>query len=236
MPDNFPAVEPHGSLQPIFDDAWFVTGSVVFKPLVRLARNMVVLRHDGELTLINAVRLDAAGLAALDALGKVAHVIRVGIHGMDDGFYVDHYGAKYWSVAGKERADGLTPDHILAVDSPLPVPNARIFLFELTNSPEAALLVERDGGLLVTCDSVQHWAPSDLMSFPAKLITRFMGFMQPAQIGPPWRKAQTPASGTLKPDFERLADLPFTRLIGGHGGLLDNDAPARLRESIAREL
>ena len=56
------------------------------------------------------------------------------------------------------------------------------------------------------------------------------------EIGPPWRKKQTPANGTLKPDFERLADLPFQRLIGGHGGLLESNGPALLRASIEREL
>jgi len=236
MSDNFPAVEPHGSLQPIFADAWFLTGSVVFKPMIRLSRNMVVLRHGGELTLVNAIRLDSDGEAALDALGKVAHVIRIGVHGMDDGYYVDRYKATYWSIPGRERDDGLKTDRVLAADTELPLPDASVFWFEHVKVPEVAILIDRDGGLLITCDSVQHWAPSDLMSFGARIVTSVMGFKKPAQIGPPWRKMQTPEGGSLKPDFERLAALPFNKLIGGHGGLLESDAPARLKESIAREL
>lgn len=221
-PDSFPPVEPHGVLEPIIEDAWSLTGSVVFKPLVRLPRNMVVLRHEGELALINSVRLDEAGLAALDALGQVAHVVKIGFHGMDDAFYVERYSAKQWNVAGAE--DGF------------PFPGVSVFQFTETNRPEAALLVERDGGLLVTCDSVQHWVPKPFFSPLAKLITGVMGFKKPAQIGPPWRKAQTPPGGSLRSDFERLAGLPFTRLIGGHGGLLERDGAAVLTASIEREL
>ena len=226
MPQQFPPVQPHGSLEPIFNDAWYVTGSVVFKPLLRLPRNMVVLRHGGELTVINSVRLDAEREAGLDALGKVTHVMKIGFHGMDDAYYVDRYGAKMWTVG----------DGSLSEDSQLPFPDARVFMFKQTVVPEAAVLVEREGGLLITCDSVQHWVPKDVMSRAAKIVTRLIGFQHPAQIGPPWRKRQTPPGGSLKADFERLADLPFERLIGGHGGLLERDGPTLLRASIQREL
>ena len=116
-----------------------------------------------------------------------------------------------------------------------PVPGVQILRFQHTTSPEAALLLERDGGLLITCDSVQHWAPSPLMSPMAKVLTFAMGFRKPAQIGPPWRKKQTPPGGTLRPDFERLAALPFDRLIGGHGGLLSESANKTLTASVTRE-
>ena len=82
--EQFPKVMPHDALIPIFKDAWYLTGSVMLKPMVRLARNMVVLREGDELTIINSVRLNAEGEAALDALGKVKHVMKIGGHGMDD--------------------------------------------------------------------------------------------------------------------------------------------------------
>jgi hypothetical protein len=219
---DFPPVQPHGELQPIMDDAWFVSGSVVFKPLIRLVRNMVVLRHDGELTLINSVRLNGAGEATLDALGTVRHVMKIGIHGMDDAYYVDKYGARQWNCSDLAEADTL------------PVPGLSTFLFEDTVQPEAALLLERSGGLLITCDSVQHWVPSKLMSPLAKVMTPLMGFANPAQIGPPWRKKQTPKDGSLRADFDRLCALSFDRLIGGHGGLLDGDAKTVMIQSVKR--
>ena len=236
MSQDFPGVEPHGPLVPIFDDAWYVTGSVAFRPLVRLPRNMIVVRHQGELTVINAVRLDDKGKADLDALGKVAHVLRIGFHAMDDAYYIYQYGAKLWVVAGTSApAPGASLGE-LSEHTRLPFPDSRVFIFRKTVRPEAAILIERDGGLLITCDSVQHWVPSPLMSPIAKVLTRFIGFQKPAQIGPPWRKKQTPQGGSLRPDFERLAALPFDRLIGGHGGLLEKAAASQLAISIDREL
>lgn len=236
MPQDFPGVEPHGPLVPIFDNAWYVTGSVAFKPLVRLPRNMVVVRHQGELTLINAVRLDDKGKAELDALGKVAHVMRIGFHAMDDAYYLDQYGAKLWVVAGTDARAPAAAIGELSENTQLPFPDSRVFIFKKTVRPEAAILIERDGGLLITCDSVQHWVPSPLMSPMAKVLTRLIGFQKPAQIGPPWRKKQTPQGTSLRPDFERLATLPFSRLIGGHGGLLEQDAASQLALSVDREL
>ena len=147
---------------------------------------------------------------------------------MDDAYYADRYGAKLWASDPKDGATALTEE------TQLPLPHAKIFRFRDTNFPEAALLVERNGGLLVTCDAVQHWVPHPLMSTGAKVITALLGFKHPAQIGPPWRKMMTPAGGSLRDDFDRLASLPFDKLIGGHGGLLEADAANVLRQSIAR--
>lgn len=158
----------------------------------------------------------------------------IGFHGMDDAFYVQNYGAKLWGHAGAEHAHGLTADHLLTADGPLPVPGTKLFMFEDTVKAEAALLVEK-AGLLITCDSVQHWEKSGLMSPMAKVVTKLMGFQHPAQIGPPWSKKMTKEGGTLRPDFDRLVALPFTAIIGGHGGLLRTGGPARLQDSIDRK-
>ena len=230
MGDHVPAPMPHHGLQPIVDDAWYLQGSVQLQPLVRLQRNMVVLRHAGRLTLVNAIRLDEAGEAALDALGRVRHVVKIGHHGMDDAYYLDRYEATHWALPGPAKALGA---RVLRADD-LPHPRLSLFVFELTKEPEAALLLSTGGGVLITCDAVQHWAPSDLMSWGARAVTLLLGFRHPAQIGPPWRKLNTPDGGSLRPDFERLAALPFEHLIGGHGGLCRDEAKARLQETIHR--
>ena len=234
MTTPFPDVEPHTDIEAIFEDAWVVSGSVVMAPLIRLTRNMVILRHGAELTLVNSVRLDDAGLAALDALGTVTHVIKIGLHGMDDAFYVDRHGAKLWSLEGIPHAHGLQATGLLSPDITLPVPDLGVFVFEHTVKPEAALLLHREGGLLITCDSVQNWTTTDRCSPVAKVVTHAFGFLHPAQIGPPWRKKMTPKGGTLRPDFERLAALPFKHLVGGHGTVLRDHAQERLQATIIR--
>ena len=155
---------------------------------------------------------------------------------MDDAYYLDRYNAKHWVV--EPSPDDQQSDNVdrLVEDVDLPFPDARLFEFRDTIKPEAAILIERDSGLLITCDSVQHWVPNDLMSLGAKIITRLMGFQKPAQIGPPWKKVQTPPNKSLRADFDRLAALPFERIIGGHGGLLENNGATLLKASIQREL
>jgi len=233
-PEHPDVVLPQGPLEPVATDVWKVRGAVRMAPLVRIPRNMIVIRHGGELTLVSSVRLTPAGLAELEALGRIAHVMKIGTHGMDDPFYVQRYGAKLWALPGAKLAGGLAATGTIGQGLPLPFPDGEAFVFELTRAPEAALLVARDGGVLVTCDSVQHWTDTVGASPMAKLATHLMGFMKPAQIGPPWRKRMTPEGGTLRPDFERLAALPFRHLVGGHGGVLRDVARERLRDTITR--
>src|SRR4051812_4807672 len=98
-----PPAFAHGRLHELFPDVFFVTGSLQMKsPLpIRFSRNMTVVRDGEHLTLVNSVRLDAAGLEKLDSLGRVTDIVRLaGHHGMDDPFYKERYGAKVWVVAG----------------------------------------------------------------------------------------------------------------------------------------
>lgn len=229
---EYAALEPHGAVTPLFDNVWTVTGSVVMMPLVRIPRTMVILRSGSELTLVNAVRLDDEGIAALAELGTIKNVVRIGIHGMDDAWYIDKHAATLWAPPGMTHARGKSTAAQLRPDS-LPMTELDLFQFEHTKQPEAALLWTPDK-LLITCDSVQNWEDTTGCSVVGGVISKFMGFVKPAQIGPPWRKMMTPKGGTLRPDFERLAALDFKHLVGGHGVPLKNDAPAKLRESIVR--
>jgi len=227
---NYAPLMPHHGLQPIAENTWFVQGSVNLNRFVRLQRNMVALRHGGELTLINAIRLDDAGLAALEQLGRIAHVVKIGGHGMDDAFYLDRYGATHWALpepAARLGAEVLSTEH-------LPHPGLSLFVFQDTKEPEGALVWEVDGGLLINCDSVQHWEPSDLMSLSAKVVTKVFGFQKPAQIGPLWLKVMTPEGGSLEPDFERLIAMPFRHIVGGHGGLCRDEGKPLLRATMGR--
>jgi hypothetical protein len=69
----------------------------------QFSRDMTVVRDGNALTPINSIRLDGAGLAQLDALGRVAQVVKIGsLHGRDDAFYEAHL----WSdILGRARHD-----------------------------------------------------------------------------------------------------------------------------------
>ena len=85
--------------------------------------------------------------------------------------------------------------------------------------PEAAILIKAHGGLLITCDSLQHWTDWSYCTLLAKMVVRIFGFSLRTLIGTFWLKSMTPKAGSLKADFERLLKLNFKHLIGAHGRL-----------------
>jgi hypothetical protein len=203
------------------------------KPGVIISRNMTVVKSGGGLTLINAVRLTAQGEAQLAKLGTVKNVVKIGhYHGRDDAYYVSEHGAVFWALPNAKHPDYGTEAQVSSAEN-LPILDAQLFVFDGANEAEAALLVARSNGVLVTCDAVQNWPNTARCSLPAKVVARLIGFTKrSAKIGPPWRKAMTPDGGSLQPDFERLAALKFDILIAAHGAPLVGGAPCALAATV----
>lgn len=224
MPD-LPDAPPHGSLDEVFPDVFFVSGSVYATfgtdTTWTLSRNMTVLREGGDLVLVNTMRLDDAGLAALDALGAVKRVVRLGaFHGKDDAFYAQRYGAELWAPAGLENEHGHPVSEVLTAGSS-PAQGSSAFLFETSKMPEAVLHLDREGGILIACDSLQNWVGRDPW-FDDETFGRMgeMGFIAPANVGPGWMQFSQPQ----KPDFDRLAALSFRHVLPSHGVPLKDSA------------
>jgi hypothetical protein len=231
---TFPAALPHGPITELFPDVFVVRGSFRIGPLVSIPRNMIVLREGSALTLVNAVRLSAEGEAELTKLGEVKHLVKLGFfHTLDDPYYRDRFSPTFWApVPPDARAEKLREG------GPSPLARASVFAFERATKGEAALLVEQpQGNLLVTCDSVQNWVDGEGCSLVGGLVTRLMGFIEPAKIGPIWLKQMTDGKPLeMKPDFDRLLDRDFAHLIAAHGVLLRDEAKAALRRSCERTL
>lgn len=233
MPDH-PDAMPHGDLEEVFPDIFFVTGTMrgpFFGSTWQFSRNMIVVREEGKLSLINAVRLDDAGLEALTALGEVKNVVRLGsMHGHDDAFYVDRYDATYWAIKGAPPIEGLEVDREMEVGSELPFASS-LFSFEATKLPEGLLRVDREGGIMIACDSLQNWVASDEFFLDETVETmRGMGFFTPANLGPAWMHVNEP-----KPeDFVRLAEVAFEHALCGHGEPLRGGADVAYRATYER--
>ena len=233
MPDYMPQM-PHGEISEIFDDVFFVTGTV--KPTFndtpfQFSRNMTIVREGGDLTLINTVRLDDAGLAKLESLGKVSHIVKLGSHGIDDRFYLDRYSPKQWALAGHTHSGGQPTDEELAVDGAAPFTGGSVFVFETTKAPEGVLRIDREGGILVSCDSLQNFAEVDqYFDEPTSKMMMAGGFICPANVGPGWLRAADPQAS----DFHRLEQLPFKHLLPGHGTPLLGEAKEQLGATFAR--
>jgi hypothetical protein len=181
------------------------------------------------------VRLDAAAESELDRSGKLTNVIRIGYyHGVDDRYYVDRYGAEFWCQAGSDHYSEPTPTKALDEASTLPIAGAELFLFTQTRFPEAAILIKAHGGLLITCDSLQHWTDRSYCTLLAKTVVRIFGFSLRTLIGTFWLNSMTPKNRSLKPYFERLLKLSFKHLVGAHGRLCRNRAHEAVETEVRR--
>ena len=230
---KYSAALAHEPIEELFSNIFLVHGSARVGPGMRMNRNMIIIRDGETLTLVSPVRLSKAEEAKLETLGNVKHVIRIGYcHGVDDRYYVERYGAEFWCQAASDYYAEPRPTGLLDEASALPITGAELFLFTQTRFPEAAILIKAHGGLLITCDSLQHWTDWSYCTLPAKLVVRIFGFSLRTLIGTFWLRSMTPKGGSLKADFERLLKLKFKHLIGAHGRLCRD----RAREEIAAEV
>jgi hypothetical protein len=215
----------HGKIKEVLPDVFFVTGTMkneFFGSMWQFSRNMTIVREDGKLTILNSVRLNDEGLAELDKLGKVVNVVRLGdMHGADDPFYVDRYKATYWALPGMKMRDGLKIDKPLVIGGEMPLKNSSLFEFTTVKRPECILRLDREGGIMIACDSLQNWVSPDEF-FDEETIGKMTGmnFFQPANLGPAWMYESQPQAD----DFKRLKTVPFKHVFCGHGVPLLNTA------------
>ena len=243
MPDDqhFADALPHGDIRRLFEDVFFVTGTVAMagRLPMRFSRNMTILRDGAELWLINSVRLSPQGLQALEALGTVKHILRLaGFHGMDDPFYKHRYDATVWSVDapyvagfGGDDAPYFTPDRVLETGTALPLDEARFIGIDSARKGEGLLLLERGGGIVVSGDCLQNWHKADrFFSLPARVMMKLMGFIKPHNIGPGWLRMAKPDPAEIK----SLLALDFEHVLPAHGDAVIGQAKDKYGAAIAR--
>jgi len=225
-----------GTLEQVFDDVWWAWGTTRFGPGVLFPRNMTIVREGGELVVIHPILMPAAEQAKIEALGPIKHIVRLGaFHGMDDPAYVKRYSPTVWAPPGVDPREGVTAARELRPGGELPIADGTLFCFERSRTPETAIKLDRHGGLLLTCDSVQNWETTAGCSLLGGLMARMMGFRGRPCIGPGWRKMSEPKDGGgFAPDFERLLALDFRHAIGGHGPPMKDNAKDALRGEVRR--
>ncbi len=226
---------PHDPITEIMPDVFMVRGSIKMNPLMRITRNMVVVRHAGELTLINSMRLDEAGEQQLKSLGKVSRVLRTGcFHGLDDPYYKTHYDAELWTTGQSRAYPEPQADRVLQESDALPFPDADLFCFQHTKQPEAAVLLQREGGLLLTCDALQHYGDYKHNTWLARRIMPRIGFPKTTLVGPLWLKGMMQNAQLMEADFRRLLQWEFENFLAAHGSLLKGGAHAAVTRAVDR--
>ena len=235
---SYPDVLPHDPPKQLAEDLFVTHGCVKPSAIARFTRNMAIVRQNGELTLINPVRMGEGGLSDLETLGEVRHVLRLGpMHGMDDAFYVDRYNADFWSFEGGTTYTAPSIDHILSDGSELPFADARLFAFSHMTETEGAILLERSPGILLTCDAVQSYATpphTPHTNWLTRLLMPLIGFPRRTLIGPIWVKLLVEDKEGIQAEFERLLSLDFDQLLSAHGTFLSENAHAQVAEAIRK--
>ncbi len=237
-----PSPRPHGEIREVLPGLFLVTGTIAMPgPLpVRFSRNMTIVREGERLVLVNTVRLDEGGLAALDRLGKVTDVIRLAAnHGSDDPFYADRYKAKVWVLKGQRYTAGFntkvpdtyfTPDVEVEATTSLPIGGARLHFIH-SDPPEGLLILERHGGTIISGDCLQNWASTDsYFSWLGAAMMRMMGFIRPHNIGPGWLRQGKPPGEELR----AILGFEFANVLPAHGEPVIGNALELYRPAIER--
>ena len=227
---------PHDEISEIFPNIFFVMGTNITQHDnvdLQHSRNMIIIRNDRKLSLINTVRLSDRELAQLDRLGEVVNIIRIGaFYGRDDAFYLDRYRAKLWALKGMQHAGNRLADVELSQGSQMPFPDSSIFIFETSVHPEGIIHIAQEGGIIITCDSIKNWTEADqfFSATTAKLYEE-NGTFGTGTISGIWKQAtQTEAA-----DFNKLKTLKFRHLLGAHGRPLLNNAHEVVSKTIMQE-
>jgi len=234
MTKEFPPAQPHDQLRELWPDVFALEGSIHLGNGIRFYRSMYVFRDGRDLAIVNSIRLDEAGEAALEELGTVKHVVKIGaFHGLDDPYYVDRFGATLWAQEGAPHKGGLETDEIISVGGNIPITDAKVFVFKATDLPEAILVLPHDGGTLVTCDSIQNFETLEGTSNVDDFFTAEKGFLRTAGIGLPWRSRMTKENGPpLTIDYQRLLERDFANILTGHGPPIMGTAREDLRATV----
>jgi hypothetical protein len=227
---TFPAATAHGPIEQLADDLWCVRGTFRGGPGFVISRTMAIVRAPGGLVVVNSIRLRDD--AALDALGKVAHVVKLSdAHGRDDAYYVGRYKPAFWSLSGAKH-DGIARDRTLGPESP--VAGGSVVVIPGTKVPEAALLVPQGGGALITCDAIQNCVDYEGLSLLMRLLAPLMGFSGGVIVPSMWKRFQGVPPARVAEAFAGVRAAQFDTLVPGHGPAVRGGAKDKVDTAIAR--
>ncbi|MBM88121.1 MAG: hypothetical protein CMQ41_07040 [Gammaproteobacteria bacterium] len=227
-------IYPHGDLEEIGSDVFMIRGSIKVNPIMRISRNMGIIRENNAITLVNPIRLNHSVESKLKSLGEVKNLVRLGaFHGVDDPYYADKFKAQFWCQQGGTSYTEPTIDIEIGMGGLTPVDESEFFHFRRTIQPESALLLKRDDGILFTCDSIQHYSDYSYSNWLARLVMPHIGFPKTTMIGPFWLKLMTPSGVSLVGEFKRLLELRFDSLLSAHGTFLPKGAYSAVKTAVA---
>ena len=232
---------PHGPLMEVLPDVFVVTGTFRLDPLGLIAfpRNMTILRRDGELTLVNSVRLTEEGERELLALGTIRHLVRLGaFHGLDDPYYRARHHPTFWfpeRMSEPPAVPGSPTRSLVNAARPDFAPETEVFAFRNSRLPEAALRLPGGNGTLVVCDAIGNFETTAGFSRPMRWLTPRKSLIRCTVASSTWLKRMGHGrDADLHHDYQRLLAVDFDALLPAHGAVLLSGAKEALRASMLR--
>jgi hypothetical protein len=241
---NGPIVQVPGK-----ENLYFAAGKFKIGMGLVIGRTMTVLKTDDGLVIFNSVRLDEAEEKRLLAMGPIKAVCCIcNHHGIDDPYYVNKFGAKYWqghsaSPTGDENTAYPTPKDIKAESciQEIPVSDAQIIPIEGVDKSkvsEVSIFLPAMKTLLC-CDIIQNYEPfqkgEDVgLGLIGPTLCKLLGF-KGAMCTPPMYLKAAAQKGSLKVDFERLQALDYDTFVGAHGPPKTSGAKAARQEFLQKK-
>ena len=229
-------VGPHGPLERLEEGLVTVTGEIAM-PLGRFPRRMTaVTLSEGRLAVWSPIPLREEGMAALEALGRIAFLIVPGPHHRLD---IAAWHARYPDAAvlcprgarGAVREVAPTCD----VEDVMGAHDVRFSTVPGTRSQEGALEIRRAGHFTLVLNdviaNVRH--PRGI---GAQVMARLFGFgVSHPQVPRAVRRALVGSPQVLAEALEDWAVADLVRIVPSHGDIIDHDPAGALRRA-ARSL
>jgi hypothetical protein len=225
---------PHGDIESPISGVWMVTGICPFP----LRRRMTAWKlPDGSLLAHSVIAMDEAGMAQLDALGKVSIIVvpHAG-HRLDAGFYKQRYpqARVIAPAAARAKVQEVIPVDATAEDE-LPRHGIKIHAVPGWKHGELGYQLPLPGGgqALVLADVLGNSDPPPGLGgwLVAKTTTGIKGPLGVARI---MKLVMLIDRGAARAGLQRLADIPDLRFVSvAHGRPVLTDCAAVIRQAAA---
>lgn len=210
---------------------------------INITMTVVRDKDSGELTIINSVRLPAAGEEAVLALGPIKNIVRLGsFHGKYDSYYRNKFpDAKFYAMTKHKLDPDLVADYYMDGESPVLPLGATMIDVGIPDLPEACLVLPC--AVLVVCDAVMNSVTMDYMGALNGPVLWMLGFKGRCVIGPDrkggWmyelrQHGMDPKA--VRKQFLTLLEQPFEVMVPGHGVPLRDNVHKSIRASLDKVL
>jgi hypothetical protein len=226
-------VLPHSPFRKLEENLWWIEGSLPNMPLKRAT--VVARLASGQLVVHNALAVDDATRAELEAWGTPAHlIVGNGWHRLDAKVFKDRYPALrvYCANGSKKRVAEVVPVDGGFADFPA---DPTVRMIPLEGVPvEGVLEVKSQAGTTLVFNDAVFNQPHLPGAFGA--IYRLIGSSGGPRVTKLVKLAMVKDKRAFRAHLERLADTPrLHRIVMAHGQILD-EAPAERLRRVAQSI